>query len=114
MLVEPIELELGFRLIRLANPEVGGDLMDRVTNLRHRIALELGIILPKSVFAVVIILDAAGREVRHLHEGNLPEGRTNLWWDGHGDNGTRLAAGTYWYRLKTDRSVDKRKVILLR
>lgn len=72
------------------------------------------IILPKSAFAVVIILDAAGREVRHLHEGNLPEGRTTLWWDGHGDNGTRLAAGTYWYRLKTDRSVDKRKVILLR
>ena len=47
LLVEPIELELGFRLIRLANPEAGGDLMDRVTNLRHRIAQELGIILPK-------------------------------------------------------------------
>ena len=47
LLVEPIELELGFRLIRLANPEVGGDLMDRVTNLRHRIAQELGMILPK-------------------------------------------------------------------
>ncbi len=47
LLVDPIELELGFRLIRLANPEAGGDLMDRVTNLRHRIAQELGIILPK-------------------------------------------------------------------
>ncbi len=47
LLVEPIELELGFRLIRLANPDAGGDLMDRVTNLRHRIAQELGIILPK-------------------------------------------------------------------
>ncbi len=47
LLVEPIELELGFRLIRLANPEAGGDLLDRVTNLRHRIAQELGIILPK-------------------------------------------------------------------
>ncbi len=45
--VEPIELELGFRLIKLADPEAGGDLMDRVTQLRSKIAQELGIILPK-------------------------------------------------------------------
>ena len=45
--VEPIELELGFRLIRLADPDASGDLMDRVTQLRNRIATELGIILPK-------------------------------------------------------------------
>jgi len=45
--VEPIELELGFRLIKLADLDAGGDLMDRVTQLRNRIALELGIILPK-------------------------------------------------------------------
>lgn len=45
--VEPIELELGFRLIKLVDPETGGDLMDRVTQLRSKIAQELGIILPK-------------------------------------------------------------------
>ena len=45
--VEPIELELGFRLIKLADPDAGGDLMDRVTQLRSKIAHELGIILPK-------------------------------------------------------------------
>lgn len=45
--VEPIELELGFRLIRLANAATGGDLMERVTQLRQRIAQELGILLPK-------------------------------------------------------------------
>ena len=45
--VEPIELELGFRLIRLADPDSGGDLMSRVTQLRNKIAQELGIILPK-------------------------------------------------------------------
>ncbi|WP_373651688.1 flagellar biosynthesis protein FlhA [Schlesneria sp. DSM 10557] len=45
--IEPIELELGFRLIKLADPDAGGDLMDRVTQLRNKIALELGIILPK-------------------------------------------------------------------
>ena len=45
--VEPIELELGFRLIKLADPDAGGDLMERVTQLRNKIAQELGIILPK-------------------------------------------------------------------
>jgi flagellar biosynthesis protein FlhA len=45
--VEPIELELGFRLIKLADPDAGGDLMNRVTQLRNKIAQELGIILPK-------------------------------------------------------------------
>lgn len=45
--IEPVELELGFRLIRLANTEAGGDLMERITQLRKRIAQELGILLPK-------------------------------------------------------------------
>lgn len=45
--VDPIELELGFRLIKLADPDSGGDLMNRVAQLRNKIAQELGIILPK-------------------------------------------------------------------
>ncbi len=45
--VDPLELELGVGLIRLADPSAGGDLLERVTRVRHRIAQELGIILPK-------------------------------------------------------------------
>lgn len=45
--VEPLELELGYRLIRLANSEAGGDLVHRITQLRQRIAQDLGIVLPK-------------------------------------------------------------------
>jgi flagellar biosynthesis protein FlhA len=47
LLVDPLELELGVGLIRLADPATGGDLLDRVTRVRHKIAQELGIILPK-------------------------------------------------------------------
>jgi flagellar biosynthesis protein FlhA len=47
LLVDPMELELGVGLIRLADPASGGDLLDRVTRVRHKIAQELGIILPK-------------------------------------------------------------------
>jgi flagellar biosynthesis protein FlhA len=47
LLVDPMELELGFGLIRLADAGSGGDLLDRVTRVRHAIARELGMILPK-------------------------------------------------------------------
>lgn len=45
--VDPMELELGYGLIRLADTNSGGDLLDRVTRVRHRIAQEMGMILPK-------------------------------------------------------------------
>ncbi|GIX04657.1 MAG: flagellar biosynthesis protein FlhA [Planctomycetaceae bacterium] len=45
--IDPLEVELGYGLIRLANPATGGDLLDRVTRIRNKIAQELGMILPK-------------------------------------------------------------------
>ena len=45
--VDPLELELGVGLIRLADPATGGDLLERVTRVRHKIAQDLGMILPK-------------------------------------------------------------------
>jgi flagellar biosynthesis protein FlhA len=47
LLVDPMELELGYNLIKLANPSTGSDLLDRMTRVRHKIAAEMGIILPK-------------------------------------------------------------------
>ncbi len=44
--IERIELELGSNLVPLALPEEGGDLADRVGNVRKAIALEMGVILP--------------------------------------------------------------------
>ena len=45
--VAPMELELGVGLIRLADPKRGGDLLDRIGRVRHNLAAELGIVLPK-------------------------------------------------------------------
>lgn len=44
--VEAIEVELGNGLVPLALPEAGGDLAERVGNVRRQIALELGIVMP--------------------------------------------------------------------
>ncbi|MGC8594347.1 MAG: flagellar biosynthesis protein FlhA [Candidatus Kryptoniota bacterium] len=44
--VDPIEVEIGYGLINLVDEEAGGDLFQRITNLRKQIALELGMIVP--------------------------------------------------------------------
>ena len=46
LVLEPIELELGFRLVGLVDDADGGDLMTRLSKVRERIALELGLVVP--------------------------------------------------------------------
>ncbi len=45
--VDPVELELGLSLVRLADGNRGGNLLARITQLRQTIATELGLVLPK-------------------------------------------------------------------
>ncbi len=45
--VDPLELEIGFRLIPLADPERGGDLLARLKGVRQKVARELGLIVPQ-------------------------------------------------------------------
>jgi flagellar biosynthesis protein FlhA len=45
--VDPMEIEIGAGLIRLADPKRGGDLLARVQDVRQKIAAEIGIVVPK-------------------------------------------------------------------
>ncbi len=45
--VDPLEIEIGIGLIRLADAKRGGDLLPRVQQVRQRVAAEIGIVLPK-------------------------------------------------------------------
>ncbi len=44
--VDPMGLEVGYGLIKLVDKKQGGDLLDRITNMRRQIAQELGIVVP--------------------------------------------------------------------
>ncbi|MBN1969125.1 MAG: flagellar biosynthesis protein FlhA [Candidatus Delongbacteria bacterium] len=44
--VDPLELEIGYNLINVADSDAGGDLIDRITMIRKQYATELGIIIP--------------------------------------------------------------------
>jgi flagellar biosynthesis protein FlhA len=64
LLVDPMELELGYGLIRLADPASNGDLLERVTRVRHKIAQELGIILPKVRIRDNVRLDQRAYQIK--------------------------------------------------
>lgn len=44
--VEPLEVEIGFSLIPLADPQKGGNLLENITSLRKRIAMSAGLLVP--------------------------------------------------------------------
>ena len=45
--IDPMEVEIGVGLIRLADPKRGGDLLERIQRVRQNVASDVGIILPK-------------------------------------------------------------------
>jgi len=44
--IDPMELEIGYRLIPLVDATQGGDLLERITMIRRQTALKLGLVLP--------------------------------------------------------------------
>lgn len=44
--IEPLELEMGYRLVPLIEAESGGDLLERIGQIRRQMATEMGFVLP--------------------------------------------------------------------
>jgi flagellar biosynthesis protein FlhA len=44
--IDPLELQVGFGLVRLIDRSRGGDMLDRIASLRKQMALELGLVVP--------------------------------------------------------------------
>jgi flagellar biosynthesis protein FlhA len=44
--VDPMELEIGYRLIPLVDAAQGGDLLERITMIRRQTAIKMGLVLP--------------------------------------------------------------------
>jgi len=46
LLVDPLEVEVGYGLITLVDREQGGEFLDRVRSIRRQFALEMGLVIP--------------------------------------------------------------------
>jgi flagellar biosynthesis protein FlhA len=46
LLVDPLEVQIGYGMIPLVEGGPGGDLLDRITNLRRQIAMDTGFVIP--------------------------------------------------------------------
>ena len=62
--VDALELELGVGLLKLADPAHDGDLIERVTKVRHNVAGDLGLILPKVRIRDNVRLDPTAYRVK--------------------------------------------------
>lgn len=69
---------------------------------------------PASGPATFWLVDAAGRRVRRLLDGQLMVGQTLLSWDGKDDWGNEVPSGVYFYRLKVAGSEVGGRVIRVR
>ena len=47
LIIDPMEVEIGVGLIRLADPKRGGDLLERIQRVRQNVAADMGLIMPK-------------------------------------------------------------------
>jgi hypothetical protein len=71
--------------------------------------------LPEPSKVTVKIFNTLGQEVKKLVNGKLENaGHHVVIWDGRDNLGHPVTTGVYFYRLETDKVVQKRKMILLR
>ncbi|TNE74591.1 flagellar biosynthesis protein FlhA [bacterium] len=75
LLVDTLELEIGYSLISLVDPDQGGDLLERMSSLRKQLAVELGIIVPPIRIRDNVQLDANNYAIKMR---GIPIGKGDL------------------------------------
>jgi hypothetical protein len=70
--------------------------------------------LPRNGYVRLSVYDASGRLVRKLLEGTEEAGEGIEIWDGFDEQGRRLPAGVYMYRLEVEDRVLSKKLLLAR
>ncbi len=71
-------------------------------------------VLPAAMSVRLSIVDAAGREVRVLHNGMAPAGLGEVTWDGRDGAGHKAASGLYLLQLEAGEHQETRKLSLIK
>jgi len=95
-------------------PLATGTRLRRIAPNPFVIGTEIAYDVPAGVGARLDVLDVAGRHVRSLLSGRSASGGRTVVWDGRADDGTRVAAGTYFVRLGAGTELDVARLVLVR
>ena len=60
------------------------------------------------------VYNILGQRVRDLVDGYYQNGEHKADWDGKDDNGKDVSTGIYFYQIKTENSIQAKKMVLLR
>ena len=63
LLVDPLEVEVGYGLIPLVDKEQGGEFLDRVRSIRRQFALEMGLVIPPIHIRDNLQLNSSGYQI---------------------------------------------------
>lgn len=64
--------------------------------------------------AELTIYDVTGREINHLLNTHLRQGRHSVQWNGQDQFGKAVSAGLYFYQLRTEKFTQTKKMLLLK
>ncbi|MEO0077740.1 MAG: FlgD immunoglobulin-like domain containing protein, partial [candidate division WOR-3 bacterium] len=77
-------------------------------------AAQVSFTLPQDSRVRLSVVDATGRLVRTLAEGEFVRGPHTAVWDGKDSQGQRVANGIYLYRIETNAGTRQHKAVVLR
>ncbi len=67
--------------------------------------------LPEDASVRLAVFDAAGRRVRNLIDGALPQGTHHLFWDGRNEHGEDVGAGVFFLRLSSPQASRTTRIV---
>ena len=70
--------------------------------------------LPRRSVIEFTIYNILGQVVREWNFGSKGAGVHLVLWDGRNDSGVDAASGVYFYRLRTEDSMETRRMVLLK
>jgi hypothetical protein len=106
-----------YNIVGIEEPEVGRkpvaiELSARPNPFGRRTHISYA--LPGAGDVSLVVYDAAGRPVRTLEDCHRAAGRYTVAWDGRDGNGVEVAAGIYFYTLRTDGNLLTERVSVVR
>jgi flagellar hook assembly protein FlgD len=60
------------------------------------------------------VYNIRGQKVKDLTKDSFGKGQHNITWNGKDNNGKSVATGVYFYKLKADKKVINRKMLLMK